>query len=119
MTNQGLPFHIKKFRKAKGLTQDELANSVGLKSLGKIETGVSNPSLEVLIKIADVLEVSLDELLGREVQNDESNHVSEVNKMMKETIKRMDRQNETYEHIIKKQSEEIDSLKTQLKKVKK
>ena len=55
---------IQRKRKALGLTQDELAEKVGisLTYMGFIEQGRYAPSLEVLNKIAKVLKVPLSDL---------------------------------------------------------
>jgi DNA-binding XRE family transcriptional regulator len=57
--------NIAKIRKRKGLTQMELAELVGVNRfhISKIERGKRTPSVKLLIKIADVLNVSLDDLL--------------------------------------------------------
>lgn len=54
-----------KYRKC---SQEELANIVGVSqsNIGRYETGVAEPSLKTLIKIASVLQVSTDCLLGVE-----------------------------------------------------
>ena len=59
---------LKTLRKEKKLTQKELAEQIGIKqnSYSDWETGKSEPSFENLIKLADLLEVSLDWLFGRE-----------------------------------------------------
>jgi len=60
--------NIKKFRKKKGLSQDKLAKlaNVTLTTLVKIESGVNdNPTIKTLKKIADALEISLNELVER------------------------------------------------------
>ena len=53
-------------RKKKGLSQDELAKKVGTISvtIGRYERDEIKPSIDVATKIADVLEVSLDYLVG-------------------------------------------------------
>jgi len=59
--------NIKKIRKKKGLSQDKLAKlaDVTHTTLVKIESGVNdNPTVKTLKKIADALEVTLDELVG-------------------------------------------------------
>jgi transcriptional regulator with XRE-family HTH domain len=58
--------NIKKLRKKKGLSQDKLAKlaDVTHTTLVKIESGVNdNPTIKTLKKIANVLNVSLDELI--------------------------------------------------------
>lgn len=59
---------LKTLRKEKKLTQKELAEQIGIKqnSYSDWETGKNEPSLENLIKLADLLEVSIDWLFGRE-----------------------------------------------------
>jgi len=60
--------NIKKSRKEKGLSQDKLAKlaDVTLTTLVKIESGVNdNPTIRTLKKIADALDVSIDEIVGR------------------------------------------------------
>jgi len=57
-----------KHRKAHGMTQDELADMLGVsrQSVSKWENGECMPDSEKLIKLSDVLKISLDELIGRE-----------------------------------------------------
>ena len=57
---------IRHLREKKGITQDDLAKAAGYKdrsSIAKIESGGSDPSHRMLLKIANVLEVSPAELL--------------------------------------------------------
>lgn len=55
---------IKELRKRAGLSQDQLAEKVGIeaKYLSRIEVGKRYPSLETLEKIADALQVEMKEL---------------------------------------------------------
>lgn len=58
--------NVKRFRKKRGLSQDKLAklSDVTLTTLVKIESGANkNPTIKTLKKIADALEVSLDQLM--------------------------------------------------------
>ena len=59
---------LKELRLKKGLTQTELGEKVGVKqnTFTNWENGKREPSFENLIKLADLLEVSLDSLFGRE-----------------------------------------------------
>lgn len=59
---------LKKLRKNKGLKQQELAEILGIKrnTYSDWENGKTEPSFENLLKLADLLEVSLDWLFGRE-----------------------------------------------------
>ena len=58
---------LKELRLKKGLTQTELGEKVGVKqnTFTNWEKGKREPSFENLIKLADLLEVSLDWLFGR------------------------------------------------------
>lgn len=57
---------IKKARKEKGLTQEQLAELAHIdpKTLIKIEGGKRNPTLKTLNKIAIALKVPLQDLIG-------------------------------------------------------
>lgn len=59
--------HIGLLRKKKDLSQAELGKRVKTSGdiIGRYERDEINPSIEVVIKIADVLEVSIDFLVGR------------------------------------------------------
>ena len=57
--------NIKYYRNRKGISQEELANLVYVSSIhiSYVETGTKVPSLELLILIANALDVSADDLL--------------------------------------------------------
>ena len=57
---------IRKYRKARGLSQEELAEKVyiSIPHMSHIETGKTKLSLQVFVDIARVLGVSTDDLLG-------------------------------------------------------
>lgn len=60
--------NLKQFRKKQGLSQEQLAKNADITytTLIKLESGKNtNPTLKNLVKIADELGVSLDELVGR------------------------------------------------------
>ena len=60
--------NIRKVRKAKNLSQEELAEKIGISTthMSHIETGNTKLSLPVLVDIAAVLEVRTDDLLNPE-----------------------------------------------------
>jgi transcriptional regulator with XRE-family HTH domain len=62
---------IAKYREEKKITQTDLAEKLGLNRsyFNTIEKGKRTPSLPVLKEIADILEVSIDSLLGRDDKN--------------------------------------------------
>lgn len=58
--------HIIRLRKAKGWSQDKLAKEVGSSRImiGNYERGENLPSVEMIIKLARIFDVSIDFLLG-------------------------------------------------------
>jgi XRE family transcriptional regulator, fatty acid utilization regulator len=62
---------IKQARENIGLTQFALADNVGVSQnfLGDIERGIKLPSIETLIKLSNVLKVSLDSLFSASLDN--------------------------------------------------
>lgn len=63
--NETIGNRITKFRKAKGLTQEELAAKMGVSSqaVSKWENDISCPDISLLPKLAATLDVTTDELL--------------------------------------------------------
>lgn len=61
------PDMLKKMRKERNLTQDKLADNLGItcRTYGSWERGEHEPDFRALIKIADFYGVSTDYLLGR------------------------------------------------------
>jgi len=58
--------NIKKLRQAKGLSQDRLSKlaDISYNSIIKLETsGITNPTIDTLKKIAKALDVSVDDLI--------------------------------------------------------
>ena len=66
--------NIKTLRKAKGLTQDELAIRLNVvrQPVSKWEKGLSVPDAEMLQKIAEVFEVDVSQLLGSSIHQNEN-----------------------------------------------
>ncbi len=60
---------IRRLRNTAGLTQVELAEKIGVSqgSLSAYESGKDTPSIKTLIRIADALGCTLDELVERRV----------------------------------------------------
>jgi len=72
--------NIKTYRKERGLTQEELAIRVNVvrQTVSKWEKALSVPDADMLQKIAEVLEVSVSQLLGREEEPEKDrNEVAE------------------------------------------
>ena len=78
--------HIITLRKKKGLSQSDLGKAIGTSGdiIGRYERDEVKPSIEVAIKIADMLEVSLDYLVGKssmELDKTTLKRIEEVGKL--------------------------------------
>lgn len=62
--------NIKLYRKQKGINQKDLATKLGVSNvvLSRYESGIRTPDISTQNKLADILEVSLDELHGRKTK---------------------------------------------------
>lgn len=58
---------LKEYRLRMGVTQNQIAFRLGMtqQTYSRYENGVNEPSIEILVKIADYFQVSIDDLLGR------------------------------------------------------
>ena len=59
---------LKKFREGSGYTQQQMADALGIdrSTYAYYETGKTSPSIKTLLKIKDILNVSIEELLESE-----------------------------------------------------
>ena len=75
---------IQKHRKDKGMTQQALADALGIsvKSVCYFERGSTFPSQENIFKIAELLDMSLDEFIYGESIFDHSICIQEINDML-------------------------------------
>lgn len=80
--------NLKTIRKSKGLSQEEMASRLNVvrQTVSKWEKGLSVPDAEMLIKIADLFEVSVNELLGAKLES-----ISNVN-VIAEQLSRINEQ---------------------------
>jgi putative transcriptional regulator len=72
--------NLKTLRKAKGFSQEELAVRLNVvrQTISKWEKGLSVPDADMLIRIAEILEISVSELLGAKIVDEaDTNHVAE------------------------------------------
>ncbi len=72
--------NLKSLRKAKGLSQEELAIRLKVvrQTISKWENGLSVPDADILIKISEILETSVSKLLGAKIIHDsDNNHIAE------------------------------------------
>ena len=66
ISNRKETMNLKKIRSEKGITQKELATTLGINqnNISRYEAGDREPNLDTLKKLATVLEVTVDELIG-------------------------------------------------------
>lgn len=64
-TSRDIGLAVKEIRKAKGMTQAELADATGRSTdaISQIERGVSVPSVDTLVSLTKALSTSVDQLL--------------------------------------------------------
>ena len=74
--------YLQELRKEKGLTQEQLAEHVGVarRTVSRWETGSNMPDLDILIELSDFYDVDLRELLNGERRSEQ------MDKEMKETV---------------------------------
>ncbi len=89
MIKQLLGKRIKEIRKSKKLTQEQLAEYIGIEtsSVSNIENGRYFPTAENLDKIMQVLKISPSDLFISEYNNQHDYLIEELNKAMKENEK--------------------------------
>lgn len=68
--------HISSLRKRHGMTQEQLAEVLGVTfaAVSKWERGVTTPELSNLVEMADLFETSVDALLGYQYRNNDRAH---------------------------------------------
>lgn len=66
VNNMDFCTNMRRLRKAKHLSQSVIAErlNVSQRTISHYENGTCQPSIEGLIKLADMLEVSIDDLVG-------------------------------------------------------
>lgn len=81
-----MKINLLKYREQKNLTLAALSEMTGLGTgrLSEIETGVtSDPRISTIIKIADALDVTLDELVGRKWKQAWGNLPQKIKRLFK------------------------------------
>jgi HTH-type transcriptional regulator, competence development regulator len=79
--------NIRKLREKENLSQKDFAKKIGISNvvLSRYEKDERKPDYDMLNKIADYFEVTLDHLLGREEKvKTKEDSLEEVNKLVKE-----------------------------------
>lgn len=76
--------NIKRVRKLKGLSQQELAVKLNVvrQTVSKWEQGLSVPDSDMLIALSEVLEIPVSKLLGEPVDEVEMNHLRVISEKL-------------------------------------
>lgn len=95
--------NIKKYLRKKGMSKEELAVKLHVvrQTVSKWEQALSVPDAEVLMRMASLLEVSASTLLGSEIENENSEHLTEKLAQLNEQLAEIQR-----EQIVQKRAGE-------------
>jgi transcriptional regulator with XRE-family HTH domain len=84
---------VSKRRMAKGLTQEEVAELLGIgqEAVSRIERGVTMPTISRLVELSEVLECGVDELLieGSNRPADQANYLSRILKKLSDADRKL------------------------------
>ena len=80
---------LTRLRKAKGMTQEDIASKVTIspQAVSKWENDISSPDINTLLTLSELLDVSLDELLGKETKEEVKDNNEETKEETKEDVK--------------------------------
>ena len=96
--------NLKKCRASKNISQEELSKKIEIHSVqfSRYERGQSVPSIEVVQKIADALEVSIDELVNGTSDNNAEKNINdrELLSMFKKVQLLNDKQKDTVKEFL-------------------
>lgn len=96
--------NLKKFRKQKKLTQEELANKIGVirATYWAYEKGSIMPPYEKLEQLADIFGITIDELMGRETDK------SDISDDLSKLIRKLEKENQVYDgELLNDQTKEL------------
>ena len=76
--------NIRILRKAKGISQEELAIRMNVvrQTISKWENGLSVPDADLLIRLSEILEVSVSDLLGTNIEEKEADEVKALSRKL-------------------------------------
>ena len=95
--------NIKTLRKAKGLSQEELATKLNVvrQTVSKWENGLSVPDSELLIALAEVFEVPVSTLLGEKVDKPQADDLRAISEKLEIINLQLARKNEAKRTMIR------------------
>ena len=95
--------NIKKLRQAKGLSQEELALSLNVvrQTVSKWEKGLSVPDSEMLIKLANKLDTTVNILLGETISESEATEIQILSKKLELLNEELAKRNEAKRKVLR------------------
>lgn len=98
--------NLKLYRKEKGLSQEQLALKLNVvrQTISKWEKGLSIPDAELLTKLAEILDVSVSDLLGTKIEVTEGKKELDV---LANEIAKLNKYIEIYQNKISKYKRKI------------
>ena len=111
---------IREARKRLGFSQEALANELGVSKVTVCwyENGDRIPSLEHFLKLSDILELSLDEIVGREVNvvaSDEDTYSAKLSKKDLEIINEIKGKKNLYKLLYADPRRTVELIERKLK----
>jgi transcriptional regulator with XRE-family HTH domain len=111
---------VKEARKSKGLSQQELGDMLGVSkvSVCGYETGTRIPTLENFLQLIDILDLTPDYLLGREVNvvaEDTEEYSVKLSKCDIEIINEIKKHSELYNMLIKDSKRTVELISRKIK----
>ena len=98
--------NLKRIRKEKGFSQEQLAVKLNVvrQTVSKWEKGLSVPDADLLMKLAEVLDVTVDDLLGKKIDiADDENKTDKLSLELAKLNERLD----IYENKLSKLKKKI------------
>ncbi len=97
----GISGSMRKYRKSKRLTQEQVANLIGIRrsTYSRYEEGTNRPSWKVLMLLADLYGITMDELVGREMRSSQGEDM--VGKLTEETAIRRQQEDEEIQRMLR------------------
>jgi transcriptional regulator with XRE-family HTH domain len=93
---------IRNLRQERGISQEKLALIAGINTsyVGQIERGIRSPTIDMLDKIAQALEVGVVDFFGSEINREINSNPETLNRLMFELRTRSeDEQNAIYDIV--------------------
>ena len=111
---------IRDARKSLGMSQDALAEKLGVSkvTICWYETGERTPSLKHFLELSDILNLSLDELVGREVSvvsEEDEDYVVRMSKKDIEILNEIKLKNKIYKKLYRNPKKFLDFVLEKMK----